>query len=368
MSTFVLVFSPVFTVLLLAITLAMPAIMPPGLPLGVSVPRAHQDDASIPRAFRRWRVGQVAAAIVAIAAAVVLAFTVPAVGAVAPVLIFVVLSVVVYVLSRRSIVAAKRAGDWYADVPVQVSAEVTPPAHHRPPWIWPALAAIVLGVTAAIGVAVYPGLPDPYPVHRDAAGVVDVTAPKTPLVVFTPLLIGAGVAILMFVLSLIVARVALRAGSGDEPDGSLARAAARRGVLATLLSELSAVVAFGLSLLAVLDWLAPDTALATRIGVIVLIGLIVVVLIATIVRARRIMLSGPRAASAGPQAPDDDRRWRGGFFYVDRDDPALFVPKRFGLGWTVNFGHPAGIAIGVIVIVVLIGVVVVLPIEARASR
>ena len=36
---------------------------------------------------------------------------------------------------------------------------------------------------------------------------------------------------------------------------------------------------------------------------------------------------------------DDDRYWYG-FFYINRDDPELFVPKRYGLGWTVNFGHP----------------------------
>jgi uncharacterized membrane protein len=39
---------------------------------------------------------------------------------------------------------------------------------------------------------------------------------------------------------------------------------------------------------------------------------------------------------------DDDRYWYGGFFYNNPDDPAVFVPKRFGLGWTVNFGHPRG--------------------------
>ncbi len=37
---------------------------------------------------------------------------------------------------------------------------------------------------------------------------------------------------------------------------------------------------------------------------------------------------------------DDDRYWSTGFLYNNPDDPALFVPKRFGLGWTLNFGHP----------------------------
>lgn len=39
---------------------------------------------------------------------------------------------------------------------------------------------------------------------------------------------------------------------------------------------------------------------------------------------------------------DDDQYWYGAFFYSNPDDPELFVPKRYGLGWTVNFGHPLG--------------------------
>lgn len=37
----------------------------------------------------------------------------------------------------------------------------------------------------------------------------------------------------------------------------------------------------------------------------------------------------------------DDRYWYG-FIYNNPDDPNMFVPKRYGLGWTVNFGHPWG--------------------------
>ena len=39
---------------------------------------------------------------------------------------------------------------------------------------------------------------------------------------------------------------------------------------------------------------------------------------------------------------DDDRYWYGGVFYNNPDDPNILVPKRFGLGWTINFGNPKG--------------------------
>jgi uncharacterized membrane protein len=44
------------------------------------------------------------------------------------------------------------------------------------------------------------------------------------------------------------------------------------------------------------------------------------------------------------RAPRTDVRnpagWHVGIFYADRDDPAIFVPKRFGVGYTFNFGNP----------------------------
>lgn len=60
-------------------------------------------------------------------------------------------------------------------------------------------------------------------------------------------------------------------------------------------------------------------------------------------------LRGARARPAPPAedqpshilARSDDRYWYG-FFYYNPDDPDPFVPKRYGLGWTINFGHPQG--------------------------
>jgi uncharacterized membrane protein len=39
----------------------------------------------------------------------------------------------------------------------------------------------------------------------------------------------------------------------------------------------------------------------------------------------------------GERPPDD--AWSG-IFYSNHDDPAVFVPKRYGIGYTLNFGNP----------------------------
>lgn len=57
---------------------------------------------------------------------------------------------------------------------------------------------------------------------------------------------------------------------------------------------------------------------------------------------------------------DDDRFWRGaGTVYVNADDPAILVPKRVGIGWTVNFGNPRSLVVAALVLAVAVGAAVV---------
>lgn len=44
-------------------------------------------------------------------------------------------------------------------------------------------------------------------------------------------------------------------------------------------------------------------------------------------------------AVVGDRTPD--LCWKAGIFYVNPEDPALIVEKRFGIGYTLNFGRPA---------------------------
>ena len=54
---------------------------------------------------------------------------------------------------------------------------------------------------------------------------------------------------------------------------------------------------------------------------------------------------------------DDDRHWKLGVFYFNPDDASLFLPERFGVGWTMNWARPAVWAIvggGVVVTVAFV--------------
>ncbi|MFJ5792616.1 DUF1648 domain-containing protein [Lysinibacillus sp. NPDC093197] len=52
---------------------------------------------------------------------------------------------------------------------------------------------------------------------------------------------------------------------------------------------------------------------------------------------------------------DEDRYWKGGLIYMNRQDPSVFVEKRFGVGWTMNFANPRGyIVIGLPLLILLL--------------
>ncbi|MCZ0702958.1 putative membrane protein [Natronobacillus azotifigens] len=42
---------------------------------------------------------------------------------------------------------------------------------------------------------------------------------------------------------------------------------------------------------------------------------------------------------------DDDQHWKWGLFYYNPHDPTVFIEKRFGIGWTINWGRPLGIVL-----------------------
>ena len=77
--------------------------------------------------------------------------------------------------------------------------------------------------------------------------------------------------------------------------------------------------------------------------VLLMCGLLIALVLTLFWHPQRSRTKASTRADGWPTSPifrDDDRYWPGGIFYNNPDDPAVFVPKRYGLGWTVNFGHP----------------------------
>ncbi|MHC1682148.1 MAG: DUF1648 domain-containing protein [Clostridiaceae bacterium] len=54
---------------------------------------------------------------------------------------------------------------------------------------------------------------------------------------------------------------------------------------------------------------------------------------------------------------DDDDLWKLGSIYYNPNDPSLFVEKRFGVGWTLNYGNKMSIIITVLFIIFILSTI-----------
>jgi uncharacterized membrane protein len=123
-----------------------------------------------------------------------------------------------------------------------------------------------------------------------------------------------------------------------------------------LLGQLALATTLEFCAITLIDWLAPGQ-VGPQLTATILLPVLLLAIIAVFVL--RFSRSGARVTESGTtDAPDDDSYWKAGGIYVNRNDPALMVPKRFGIGWTINFGHPAGavILVALVAVVVLVTV------------
>jgi len=72
--------------------------------------------------------------------------------------------------------------------------------------------------------------------------------------------------------------------------------------------------------------------------------LVMIILVYAIVLSVKTGQSGSRLNTAEQKSGDeitrdDDSYWKLGSLYYNKEDPAVFVEKRFGIGWTINWAR-----------------------------
>jgi uncharacterized membrane protein len=68
-------------------------------------------------------------------------------------------------------------------------------------------------------------------------------------------------------------------------------------------------------------------------------------------------------APVGDRTPD--KYWKLGLIYINRNDPVLFVEKRFGMGYTLNFGHPGAWIFLAVLVAVFVAIILIAPSHHR---
>jgi uncharacterized membrane protein len=208
-------------------------------------------------------------------------------------------------------------------------------------------------------------IPARFPIHWGLDGQPNGWALRTPAGVYGLIAQGAFLCLMIAALACALLRwsrpVRITGTAGE------AEARFRRTVALVLVSTeyLLAITFAGASLLPLTSGPPP---IALTLTVPLAFALVVAVVL------MRLGQGGSRRAAAAGDAPESvrpvgdrtaDRYWKAGLFYVNPDDPALFIEKRFGIGYTINFGRAASWLI--IVAVALVPLIIALVLRSTSK-
>lgn len=335
---------------------ATPMIMPPTECFTVTVPPSAKDDPRIRPLFRTYIAIVAACTLVGI---VCLALTLPTnddllvtLGMFVATMLPGATSFVYMLHARMRVMAIKREEGWMAS-PSHTAAIISDETIPQPiPLVWELLHLVVVLALIAFGLFAYDRMPDQIPMHAGFDGTVTDYADKSLRSVMFPALVAAfmGIAFAFSHWSIIHSK---RPVDPEAPAtsalayGQFARAQSIVMLAGGLLLSCVIGVAFFLSSMGTI-------ALGTA-GLVVTIAALLFV-VPEIWVSLHYGQAGGRVAgelrSSDGIGRDDDEHWVLGIIYFNRDDPSIFVPKRFGSGWTLNCGLPAAwAAIGLFALV-----------------
>jgi uncharacterized membrane protein len=319
-----------------ALMCSLPAVTRPTLQFGVRVPR-ERTGAPVIRRERRayyWRTAAIGACC-AVAAVMVQSHG----SWLARVILLIELGADLgcFLVARRKIAAVKNADDWFAGLRQTVATDTswrTDPPRFPVRWLIPAL--VVIAATVTVGALRYPSLPahivtgSGHRVPKSAASALVVAGQLYFTAAWTGVL-------------LIVYRSRPDIEAAD-PAASTLRYRRYLAAFTRALLTMAALADTSLLLIALRDWQVYRPSDAARVLPVLPFAAGVVLMAAVVLRSGQ---GGSRlngnvralAVAAGTDR-DDDRFWKGGLLYVNRDDPALVVGARFGFGWALNYGNP----------------------------
>jgi len=187
--------------------------------------------------------------------------------------------------------------------------------------IWLIVPSFLLLLAAALYLNLHwDQIPHRFPVHYGVNGEPDRWAGRSWRGIYGPLLYGTYLNVFMLTLGWTLAHQS------------------RRTAMRYVTVRIVQVLCYPTSLLFALIAISPLLRAPGSAFVFLAPGAIMLAALAgTIYWAYR-KLSGESAATE-PAGPQNDNYWRAGAFYWNPDDPAIFVPKRIGIGYTMNFAN-----------------------------
>ena len=241
---------------------------------------------------------------------------------------------------RSKVRSYKKEQGWQASARESVAVVGDAPVPRAVSLKWNLLYLPVIAVTLAIGAVGYAQMPDLIPQHMNFQGEVTEYMEKTPFTILVPALIVAFVAACMAFAHWTI----LRSKRPSNPSAP-ATSALAYGMFARAQSILLVAGGLALSVLGPVMELSFIGVIGLEQAGVFVVALALVIVVGSIVVSLGYGQGGSRVfsrmAASERLLADDDEHWKLGVFYYNPDDASLFLPERFGIGWTMNWARPA---------------------------
>lgn len=273
-------------------------------------------------------------------------------------ILYMIVSFGIYYRSHLAVKRIKEKERWLKDAPQRIlvstafrTERLTQPYY----WFIPHLLLIV--ATVLICVLGYDRFPAEIPMKIDFNGEVTRSVAKSYRSVLWPAFVQSFL-LIVFVFTNIVIGRSKQVAEASDPEGSLQRNVRFRRIWSAYLIVTSFIVMTALCLVPIgllNEWPGNVAAIGTIAAAVVMVICSTVLSIKTGQGGSRIKLPSGDKQQSVASAADQDRHWKLGQFYYNPDDPALFVEKRFGIGWTVNLARPAVWLMVAVIILLAVG-------------
>lgn len=328
---------------------------------GVYVPKEYSNDKEIQKIRRSYVYNFLISSIVLLAILVLKLKNINI--AIGGFFIEIILMYISYLRAHSQVAALKAEKEWSKD---KKQAAVVDIDFRKKPVVvsplWFIIPALIFIFTVIVGIYVYPYLPSKIPMHFNSQGIVDSYAKKSIGSAFLINIIQFFIIGIMFVCYKAI-ESAKQQVDPSNPEASVEKNLRFRKLWSGMIIITAVIISIIFMLAAFMVWgILKEINLANMLIVIVTTIIIIVPIVLAIITGQggeRIRIEGEDKSTKSFDR-DDDKYWKLGMFYYNPNDPAIFLEKRFGVGWTVNYGNPI-VWIGMIIFILIMAAIILLP-------
>ncbi|WLV25020.1 DUF5808 domain-containing protein [Aciduricibacillus chroicocephali] len=223
---------------------------------------------------------------------------------------------------------------------------------------WFLIPTFITVVTILVTYRMYGQIPDRIPLQYNLNGEAVEFTEKSKQTAFMLPAIQLSMTVLFLFINIII-RKAKQQVEGRDMEADMQRNVIfrYRWSIFLLFTAVLLVLMFA-TIQASLIWTMPEKLLIIMpfLFTAIILGATIYLTITTGQGGSRIRIEGETASPDSPYVGrDEDKYWKFGLFYFNKNDPSIFVEKRFGIGWTNNWAHPISWLFIIIVIILAVG-------------